>query len=503
MEGTPLPPTQEPAVPAEAERAMVQRPSIGIRTRVALGFLALFALCVAATAGAWIMLSRLEVRLRFLATADRYTMEIQQARRFEKNYFLYGTNLQDIRGHLAKAKELLASCQADAESLVSPKDLARMQEHLDRYGRLVDELAALDREGGAAAGRPPLEAEIRAHGSQMVAFALDLSQKERTNVYQTLALFKRLPFLFLGVLLVVSLLIAGFLARQILAPLGRLMATTQRIAAGDFTPLTPARRFRDEFSNLAIALNTMMREVAHRQEVLVQSHKLRAVGTLTAGVAHELNNPLNNITLTAEMLKEDYGVLSDGQRLEMVEDLVAQGERAQGIVRRLLDFAREGEITTEKLVVGDLLKAAVSLTANQARLSGARIALDVPDNLPSIRGDRQSLIQVMTNLLLNALDAVGKGGEVRVWAEADKEFTFVFVKVSDDGHGIEPHILPYVFDPFFTTKPRGKGTGLGLSVSRSIARQHGGDIRAESAAGKGSTFTVLLPAVLVPGLADG
>jgi two-component system NtrC family sensor kinase len=481
-----------PATPAEAERAMIQRPSIGIRTRVALGFLALFALCVAATAGAWIMLSRLEVRLRFLATADRYTMEIQQARRFEKNYFLYGTNLQDIQEHVANAKDLLASCQQDAEQLVSTRDLKRMQDHLDRYGSLVDRLAALDRGGGAAASaqRGALEAELRAHGSQMVAFALDLSQKERTNVYQTLTLFKRLPFLFLGLLLAVSLLIAGFLARQILAPLGRLMATTQRIASGDFTPLTPARRFRDEFSNLAIALNTMMRELAHRQDVLVQSHKLRAVGTLTAGVAHE-------------MLKEDYATLSDEARLDMVEDLVTQGERAQGIVRRLLDFAREGEITTEKLEVADLLKAAVSLTANQARLAGARITLEVPENLPPVRGDRQALVQVMTNLVLNALDAVGKGGSVRVWAGADNELKFVLLNVSDDGHGIEPHVLPYIFDPFFTTKPRGKGTGLGLSVSRSIARQHGGDIRAESAGGRGSTFTVLLPAVLVPELAEG
>jgi two-component system NtrC family sensor kinase len=285
-------------------------------------------------------------------------------------------------------------------------------------------------------------------------------------------------------------------------PLSRLGASTQRIAGGDFTPLTPQRWYRDEFSNFALALNTMMRELAHRQDVLVQSHKLSAVGTLTAGVAHELNNPINNITLTAEMLKEDYGTLGDGERLEMVNDLVEQAARAQKIVRNLLDFARESEITTEKLDLAAVLQGATSLAANQIRLSGARIALDVASNLPAIHGDRQSLIQVFVNLLLNALDVVGKGGRVRIAAGSKHDPGWVQVTVTDDGPGIPAHALPYIFDPFFTTKPRGKGTGLGLSVSLGIVRQHGGDIRVESEPGKGTTVTILLPAAMIPELPE-
>jgi two-component system NtrC family sensor kinase len=487
---------------SSVERAFFKRPSIGIRARLALGFLSFIVFAVAVTVGAWIMLSRLERRLRFLEVADRYTMEIQQARRFEKNYFLYGGNLQDVQEHIANARGLLVAVAPDAAEVLASTDLGRMRAHLGRYEALIGRLATTN---GARAPtdvgeRPAIEAELRDHGSQMVAFALKLADKERASVNATLALFKRLPVAFLAFLLVFSVVVANFLARQIVGPLSRLMATTQRIARGDFTPLTPLRWYRDEFSTFSVALNTMMRELARRQEVLVQSHKLSAVGTLTSGVAHELNNPINNITLTAEMLKEDYRDLADEERLDMVNDLVVQSARAQKIVRNLLDFAREGEITTERLDLAEVLRGAAGLAANQIKLSGAKIAIDVPPNLPAIHGDRQSLSQVFVNLLLNALDAVGKGGHVSIAAGGSREPGYVQVVVSDDGRGIPAHVLPKVFDPFFTTKSRGKGTGLGLSVSLGIVRQHGGDIRVESAPGRGSTFTVLLPAAMVPGL---
>ena len=487
-----------------ADRAFLERPTINIRVRLVLSFLSFVLFAIAVTIGAWILLSRLEGRLRFLEAADRYTMEIQQTRRFEKNYFLYGTNLQDVQDHLANARNLLVSAEPDAAQVLTPAELRRMHAHFDRYQSLVSRLLSIQG-GGAPADRgerAAIETELRDHGSQMVAFALELAEKERSSVNRTLALFKQLPVVFLIFVLAFSVFVANFLARQMVDPLTRLMATTQRIASGDFTPLTPQRRYRDEFTNLALALNTMMRELAHRQEVLVQSHKLSAIGTLTSGVAHELNNPINNITLTAEMLKEDYGTLSDAERLDMVNDLVDQAARSQKIVRNLLDFARESEITTERLDVAEVLRGATSLAANQIRVSGAKIALEVAPNLPAIHGDRQSLIQVFVNLLLNALDAVGKGGRVLIAAASEHDQGRVQVSVTDNGQGIPAHIMPNIFDPFFTTKPRGKGTGLGLSVSLGIVRQHGGDIRVESKPGIGTTFTVSLPAAMVPGLPE-
>lgn len=488
--------------PASGE-IFLHRPSLGIRTRLSLGFLSLFLVAVAVTVAAYFMLSRLEVRLRFLEGADRYTVEIQQARRFEKNYFLYGTNLQDVQEHLTNGRNLLTSAEPEAAKVVPLPSIRRIREHLDRYESLIGRLAALDRNQGKTRTeeRTVIEAELRNHGSQMLTFALELAQQQRARVDTTLALFKRLPLIFLAVLLILSVVIANFLARQMLGPLTRLVAAAQRIAQGDFTPMQPARWYRDEFSNLMAALNTMVDEVARRQTVLVQSHKLRAVGTLTAGVAHELNNPINNIMLTAEMLREDYSSLSDAERLEMVNDLVEQAGRSQKIVRNLLDFARESRIQSEQLNLADLLRTTAGLAANQIKLSGARILMEIPESLPPIHGDRQSLSQVFLNLLLNATDhAVGKGGCIIISAEESREGDFVLIKVSDNGSGIPAHVLPYIFDPFFTTKSKGMSTGLGLSVSLGIARQHGGDIHVESEPGKGTTFTVLLPAVRVPSI---
>ena len=505
--------TARPSIPQDAagaaasfrvERAFLERPSIGIRARLVLSFLSFVLFAVAITVSSWILISRLERRLRFLEAADRYTMEIQQTRRFEKNYFLYGTNLEDVRDHLDGAQRLLEAAEPDAAKILTSDDLSRMHAHLDRYQSLIARLRSM--QGGNAPGyraeRAAIETELRDHGSQMVAFALDLAEKERARVNGTLALFKRLPIAFLAFLLLFSVFVANYLARQMVGPLGRLMETTKRIARGDFTPVKPRRWYRDEFSNFAIALNTMMRELEHRQEVLVKSHKLSAIGRLTAGVAHELNNPVNNITLTAEMLKEDYPTLSDAERLDMVNDLVEQAGRAQRIVRDLLDFAREGEITTERLDLAEVLRDATRLAANPIRLAGAKITLDLAQNLPPVHGDKQSLGQVFVNLLLNALDSVKKGGRVRIAAASEHDRGWIEITVTDDGCGIPAHVLPHVFDPFFTTKPRGKGTGLGLSVSLGIARQHGGDIRVDSAPGKGTAVTVLLPAALVPGLPD-
>jgi two-component system NtrC family sensor kinase len=482
-----------------APEPFLHRPSLGIRTRLALGFLSLFVVAIAVTVAAYVMLSRLEVRLRFLEGADRYTVEIQQARRFEKNYFLYGTNLQDVQEHLANARSLLTSTESDAIQILPASSIRRMREHLDRYELLIDRLTRLGTGTAGSEERSAIEAQLRTHGSQAIAFAFELAQQERLSVDRTLSLFKKLPFFFLAALLVLSVLIANFLGRQMVGPLTRLVSAAGRIAQGDFTPMQPARWYRDEFSNLASALNTMVAELARRQNVLVQSHKLRAVGTLTAGVAHELNNPINNIMLTAEMLKEDYQDLSDAARLDMVNDLVEQAGRSQKIVRNLLDFARERKIQPERLDLVELLRTSASLTVSQIKLTGARIAMKIPDNLPPVHGDGQSLSQVFLNLLLNASEhGAGKGGSITVSAEEAQEGDFVLVRVSDDGPGIPPHVLPYIFDPFFTTKSKGRGTGLGLSVSLGIMRQHGGDIRVESVPGEGATFTVLLPTVKIP-----
>jgi len=485
---------------AEIQLAVDERPSFSIRTRLMVGFLLFFVLSAGQAAATWLILARVENKLEFLVAADRYTSEIQQARRFEKNFFLYGTNLDDVEAHVGIAQAILARDEKELAAVVGLGNLNTMKRHAEDYRALISRLQTLDRDRkpDQPTAYRDIEAQLRVLGGRMVEFALTLSKRERDSMYATLGLINRVPFVFLGVLLLLALYFASFLARQMIGPLNRLLATTQRIAMGDFTPLKPARRYRDEFSELVRAINRMLYELGHREEAMVQSHKLRAVGTLTAGVAHELNNPLNNITLTAGILEEDYGSLSDPERREMARDLVEQAQRAQRIVRNLLDFAREGEQKTERLDVGKILDETIELAGNQVRIAGVKIAKELPDNLPQVHGDRQKLCQVFLNLFLNAVHAMPEGGTITLSAERSDVPGLLAVHVADTGHGIPEHILGLIFDPFFTTKTTGKGTGLGLSVSLGLVRSYGGDIQVSSHVDEGTTFTVLLPIAEVP-----
>jgi signal transduction histidine kinase len=277
-----------------------------------------------------------------------------------------------------------------------------------------------------------------------------------------------------------------------------MMEVTRRVADGDFTMVMPHRRYRDELSDLALAMNHMMYQLLIRQDLLVKAHKLKAVGTLTAGVAHELNNPINNIMLTAALLEEDYADYTDDERLDLARDLVRESERAQRIVRNLLDFARDSDIDIDALDIREIVEDTLRLASNQIKLAKVKVKGEITENLPPLYGDRQQIQQVFLNIVLNALDAMPGGGTLSISLDVTDDRECVVVAFKDTGTGIPDEQLERVFDPFFSSKGKGKGTGLGLSVSRNIIRQHGGDIRVRSALGEGSTFTVVLPVTKVP-----
>jgi two-component system NtrC family sensor kinase len=483
----------DPPVERPQDSALLHRPSFGIRTRIALSFLLCFVVTGSVTLASSLALRRIEQKLYFLEVADRYTSNIQQARRYEKNYFLYGTDLPLAHEHVRVARTALSGTAAEVERVVGPQAYHELLSHLDRYEELLSGLDGGPPRAGVPATRGAIEAELRVHGAKMVDVALGIAEAERQSVRRMLRLQKQMPIAALVVLLALIFYITNFLARQILAPLGRMVKATARIAEGDFSPVKPQRRYRDEFTGLALAINHMLLELNRRQEMLAESQKLRAIGTLTAGVAHELNNPINNISLTAEGLLEDYATLDDAARLDLCHDMLTQAERAKGVVRNLLDFARQRDVRVEPLDLGLLLGETVRLTGNQVRLAGAHLEVDIPDGLPAIRGDRQQISQVFVNLYLNALDAMPQGGTLRVRAGvAPDRPGFLRVDVEDTGIGIPESVLPYVFDPFYTTKGA-KGTGLGLSVSYGIVTGHGGDITVQSQAGAGTTFSVFLP----------
>lgn len=292
--------------------------------------------------------------------------------------------------------------------------------------------------------------------------------------------------------------VAWMLYHRTIGPIRRFRAHADRIAAGDHTPILPARPYRDEFTDLALALNRMILEIERRQDLDIKSQKLRSIGLLASGVAHELNNPLQNILLTAHGLLEEHATMPDEERFELLRDLVKECERACRIVGNLLDFARQSRRETEPVRIDDVLEKTVWLARNHLKGRDIRTEVKTARYLPQVTANRDQLVQVFLNLVMNASDVTAEGGKVEVSADRDVDPAFVAVRVADRGPGIPDHVLSHIFDPFFSTKPRGKGTGIGLAISQAIVRRHGGSIGVETKPGEGTVFTVRLPAVPLP-----
>jgi two-component system NtrC family sensor kinase len=226
---------------------------------------------------------------------------------------------------------------------------------------------------------------------------------------------------------------------------------------------------------------------------------MAALGKLAAGIAHEVNNPL-------AVIKEKVGWLRDllseediakSENYQEFEDAVRKidhhVERAKKVTHRLLGFARRMEPIQEKVELNRLLDETIEFLRNEAHYRNIQILTQYSPDLPQIVSDTAQLQQVFLNLLNNAIDAIGKDGEIRVETSLNPKDRNIVIVIKDNGPGIPNEVLNRIFDPFFTTKEVGKGTGLGLSISYSIVEKLGGRIMVASQEGQGTTFTIYLP----------
>ena len=230
-----------------------------------------------------------------------------------------------------------------------------------------------------------------------------------------------------------------------------------------------------------------------RTEQLIQARKLASLGILTAGVAHELNNPLNNIStsiqIVLEELEEDNIEFKRNQLLEAEK----QVERAKDIVRALLEFSREKSLSFKRVQFKNLVEKAINLIIGQLP-SEISVNMEIPEDI-EVNLDPKRIRQVLINLILNGMQAMTEGGvlTIKAWEGIENNEKMFYFQVQDTGHGISKQNFDKIFDPFFTTKDVGRGSGLGLSISHSIIEQHGGRIEVESVLEKGSKFTISLP----------
>lgn len=297
-------------------------------------------------------------------------------------------------------------------------------------------------------------------------------------------------------------------------PLNLLLEKVRRIGAGDLaTPLQ--LHSRDEFSELAAALNTMCEQLAQAREKVRQettariealeqlrhADRLRTVGRLASGIAHELGTPLNVVSGRAGLITR--GTLPAEQVIENAAIIKDQAQRMTTIIRQLLDFARQRPLQKTPTDLRHIAHQSLKLLAPLAHKHGVSLAADGGDTPAMARVDAIQVQQALTNLVLNAVQATPEGGHVRVDIRPSRarppagwqgrQGPYLCISVLDEGPGISRENMAHIFEPFFTTKDVGEGTGLGLSIAHGIVNEHGGWIDVTSADDRGSCFSIFFP----------
>lgn len=229
-------------------------------------------------------------------------------------------------------------------------------------------------------------------------------------------------------------------------------------------------------------------EVKKLQQQIDQSEKLAVIGQLAAGVAHEIGNPLTSISSVVQLLQRRA---NDTFTSEQLANIRSNIDRISRIVRELVDFSRPPGYEKINIRITDVIKTAIGIVRYDKRVKNVQFETNLDNDLPQISIVPDQLLQVFINILFNALDAINGNGKIEVSSSHDKDN--VYIKINDNGIGMDQDTLGKIFDPFFTTKEVGKGTGLGLSVSYGIIKKFKGDIIASSELHKGSCFTIKLP----------
>lgn len=430
----------------------------------------------------------------------------------------FSTDPSEVNTYVDKRAEACYACHAQAQPLV----------HLNRPDRF--RIYRLTNSQRALGIINPIEnqlscstAECHAHPpTQKILGVLDTNLSlERADASVAEGSRKLLAYTLLAVL-AISLLSGLFVWRVVYHPVKALKAGTERLTRGELGYQIDLRS-NDELGELAASFNTMSRELSQaREEVtawartledrveqksrelkrahehMLQVEKMASIGKLAAIVAHEINNPLSGILTYAKLLKKwlergDWDQARRGEVASSLELIESESRRCGEIVRNLLMFSRAAPMNLERANLNAVVDRSVRLVQHQMELANIQFQAELAADLPAVECDPSQIEQVLLALIMNAIEAMPRGGNLwlrsRLLADGDE----VELQVRDDGVGIQPDILPHLFDPFFTTKESVHGVGLGLAISRSIVERHGGRIEVASEPGRSTTFTVTLP----------
>jgi signal transduction histidine kinase len=483
-----------------------------LRGKITTAYIALVIGTLALALIAFLDLLFLQRQIREGEVVSDLQNAVSEMRREEKNLFLYADDGARTRADLyvGSSLDIIRRYEASLGALMQPSDPAELISSLQVYrSRLGDWKAT-------AEGDPQrIEADIRRIGHDIYLTVESLSKQERNMLEGAVRKSQWLLLIFLPIIGLAIYLVGHQLKRVVLLPLKKLESRLKPIADGRFDHLQPPSGDR-EFVTFTDAFNRMLKELEIRQRRMLQSEKLASLGILASGVAHELNNPLSNISSSTQLLLEEFGDAdADPEQLSAwLNQIDSETERGKRIIRTMLDFGSQKVFHKQAVNLLALVNETRSLIGKALLEHSAELTVNIPQALV-LHADKQRIQQMFINLIQNALHAAGKGAQVKISAirrdnggsmlpesaevagslkcVTDHAGPFIEILVADDGPGIPRTVLSKVFDPFFTTSESGKGAGLGMFIIQEIVREHDGCLAIASRVGEGTKVIVLFP----------
>jgi two-component system NtrC family sensor kinase len=488
-----------------------------IRHKVIFGYYAGIAVIICVSLFTIMELWYIEEKVKFGETVSEIFDTTLEIRRFEKNYFLYehSEDYQENMRYVMKAQGMLDKNLKDYRKLAVAVQLGSIRNDLKEYRVLMEQFVTTDTHN--IHRRSELEKAIREKGKEIITIAEDVSKVERERLRVLLDKIQKFLFISIAAFSLLGIIIGQILSRMVVKPLKSLEERMRLISEGKLEKVSINSKDR-EIVSLTNAFNKMLKELELRQKHLVQNEKLASLGTLLSGVAHELNNPLSNISSSCQILLEELAEASPEYKKELLVQIDEQTDRAKNIVRSLLDFSRDKKFKKDRLPLKNLFEETILFIKGEIPTK-IETVLNIPDDI-IIFADKQRIQQAFLNLIKNAVESVPEEGKIfiKAWKQmytletsdeseaclhkryrgkctgnCPAEEDTIDIEISDTGEGIPPEVLPRIFDPFFTTKDVGKGSGLGLFIVHEIIEEHGGCIGVDSEIGKGTSFLIRLP----------
>jgi two-component system, NtrC family, sensor kinase len=497
-----------------------------IRQKITLGYYAIVAMIIGLSVFTFLELRYIENKIMFGEAISEFFDTTLEIRRFEKNFFLYEKrpDYDENVKYVILAREIIDRNIAGFSAVASPERIENLRDDLKKYQELMELYARTGRHSTGL--KNAFAIRLRATGKNIITIAEEIAKTERKNIQQILNSSQHILIVSIIFLSLAAIAIGQILSRMVVKPLKSLEESMGVIAEGQFERISIDSKDR-EIVSLTKAFNKMLKELELHERHLIQSEKLASLGTLLSGVAHELNNPLSNISSSNQILMEELQEALERKSprpwpadpnftKELMAQINEQTDRARNIVRSLLDFSRVREFKKEPLSLRTLCEETIQFVKGQVPTT-ISIVLSVPGNI-SIVADKQRLQQAILNLIKNAVDAITPAeGTITINAEKRRAMDdiederigiynylkyrgkctldqdTVDIEIRDTGPGIPLDIISRIFDPFFTTKDVGKGSGLGLFIVHEIIEEHDGCIAVDSGPGKGTAFLIRLP----------